>query len=258
MQRQQALSQLTGGIPRVSDISADEFLEHFYAPSRPCIIEGAIAHWPALTRWNPDYLKARVGPAEIEFQGRRTGDPRFELLKDDHKMRAPFDAFIDAIASTPGNDAYLTAYNSGSNAAALAPLHADLGDIEPILTPGGGMLWIGPEGTFTPLHFDLTNNLLAQITGRKQLVLVPPSESSKMAHHRHVFSEVHDLTDPACLARHPQAAGVRHFEVEIGPGDLLYIPVGWWHQVRSLAFSTMLTYTNFRWPNDAWETFPQG
>ncbi|MCA3254171.1 MAG: cupin-like domain-containing protein [Alphaproteobacteria bacterium] len=258
MQRQQSLSQLTGGIPRVADLSSDEFLEHFYAPSRPCVIEGALAGWPALERWTPAYLKARVGSPLVEFQGARNGDPRFELLKDKHKMRAPFDAFIDAIAEARSNDAYLTAYNSASNAAALAPLYEDLGDIPNVLTPGGGMLWIGPEGTFTPLHFDLTNNLLAQITGRKRLVLVPPSESSKMAHHRHVFSEVHDLEDPACLARHPQAANVRHFTVEIGPGDLLYIPVGWWHQVRSLSFSTMLTYTNFLWPNDVFGTYPEG
>lgn len=258
MQRQQSLSQLTGGIPRVAELTSEEFLEHFYAPSRPCVIEGAIADWPALTRWTPNYLKARVGSAEVEFQGARTGDPLFELLKDNHKMRALFDAFIDAIAGHVGNDAYLTAYNSSTNAAALAPLYEDLGEVPSVLTPGGGMLWIGPEGTFTPLHFDLTNNLLAQITGRKQLVLVPPSESSKMAHHRHVFSEVHDLTDPARIARFPEAATVRHFTVEIGPGDLLYIPVGWWHQVRSLSFSTMLTYTNFLWPNDAWGGYPEG
>ena len=258
MQRQQSLSQLTGGIPRVADLSSDEFLEHFYAPSRPCVIEGAIADWPALSRWTPEYLKTRIGSAPIEFQGGRTTDPMFELYKDNHRYRAPFDTFIDAITTQGGNDAYITAYNGGANAETLAPLDEDLGHYSTVLTPGGGMIWIGPEGTFTPLHFDLTNNLLAQIVGRKRLVLVPPSESSKMAHTRHVFSEVHDLKDPARLARFPQAATVRHFEVEIEPGDLLYIPVGWWHQVASLSFSVMMTYTNFIWPNDAYTTYPDG
>lgn len=34
------------------------------------------------------------------------------------------------------------------------------------------------------------------------------------------------------------------------PGDALFIPLGWWHQVTALDFSVMYTHTNFRWPND--------
>ena len=258
IQRQQSLSRLSGGLPRFSELADDDFLEHFYAPGRPCIIEGGARGWSALDRWTPDYLKSRVGSAEIEFQGGRETDPLFELLKDRHKRRMPFDQFIDAITGQTSNDAYITAYNSDANRTALAPLDADLGHASDYLTPGGGMMWIGPEGTFTPLHCDLTNNMLVQIIGRKKLTLVPPSETGRLANHRHVFSDVHDLKDPQRLARYPDAAGVGYFDVEIGPGDMLYIPVGWWHQVTSLSFSVMLTYTNFRWPNDAYETFPAG
>ena len=42
------------------------------------------------------------------------------------------------------------------------------------------------------------------------------------------------------------------------PGDLLFIPIGWWHQVRSESFSTMLTYTSFHWPNAGHENYPAG
>ncbi len=34
------------------------------------------------------------------------------------------------------------------------------------------------------------------------------------------------------------------------------MPLAWWHQVRSLDFSVTVTYTNFRWPNDAFATYP--
>ena len=37
---------------------------------------------------------------------------------------------------------------------------------------------------------------------------------------------------------------------QLQPGQALYIPVGWWHQVASLDFSVSITYTNFHWPND--------
>jgi mannose-6-phosphate isomerase-like protein (cupin superfamily) len=42
------------------------------------------------------------------------------------------------------------------------------------------------------------------------------------------------------------------------PGDLLFVPIGWWHQVRSESFSTMLTYTHFHWPNAGHEHYPAG
>ncbi|MCW3835677.1 cupin-like domain-containing protein [Sphingomonas canadensis] len=256
-ERQRALSTRTGGIPRVHRLSGQDFLDEYYAPGRPVIITGAMEGWPALERWTPEYLKQRVGAAPIEFQGGREAADDFELLKDNHKHRMAFDAFIDLIGgSGGGNDAYLTAYNASTNREALAVLDSDLGHLGEYLTRDPGMLWIGPAGTFTPLHFDLTNNLLAQVVGTKCLVLVPPSETPRMANHRHVFSAVHDITDPECLARYPQARDVRQFEVELNPGDLLYIPVGWWHQVAAATFSVMLTYTSFRWPNDAYETFP--
>jgi ribosomal protein L16 Arg81 hydroxylase len=71
-----------------------------------------------------------------------------------------------------------------------------------------------------------------------------------------VFSAVHDLEDPECLNRYPEAATAQCFEVDLAPGDILYVPVGWWHQVRSLDFCVMLTYTRFRWPNEPYSSFP--
>lgn len=256
-ERQRALAAGSDAIEETGPLTAEDFLNRFYATSRPVIMRGAIADWPALKRWTPDYLKQQVGAGEVEFQGGRNNDPNFELYKDNHKHRMPFDGFIDLITGAGGgNDAYLTAYNSASNSAVLAPLEADIGRIG-ILTGAPGMLWIGPGGTFTPLHFDLTNNLLAQIVGTKHLVLLPPSETPKLANTRHVFSDVHDVTDPECLARYPEAESARQFEVTLEPGDLLYIPVGWWHQVVAEDFSVMQTYTDFRWANDAYEIYPK-
>lgn len=62
---------------------------------------------------------------------------------------------------------------------------------------------------------------------------------------------------PARIAAHPLARNVTPYDVELDPGDMLFIPIGWWHQVRALNFSVMLTCTNFLWPNLGHETFPQ-
>jgi ribosomal protein L16 Arg81 hydroxylase len=256
MERQRALSPIAAGIARIEGLGADDFLHHFYAPGRPVIIGNAIEHWPARARWTPDYLRRTIGGAMIDYQGGRAGAVDYELVKDQYRRSMPFDAFIDMIEASEGNEAYITAYNSRANAEALKPLMADIAPI-PLLANAEGMLWIGPAGTFTPLHFDLTNNLLAQVSGTKSIMLLPPSETRKLANNRHVFSDVYDIADPAARARYPDAAEARRFEFDLNAGDMLFVPVGWWHQVRAKSFSTMLTFTNFPWPNDAWESFPR-
>ena len=256
-ERQRALSPYASGLLTAENLSGEDFLHSFYAPGRPVLIKGAMAGWPALERWTPDYLAETVGDAMIEFQGDRSRAADYELAKDRHKMRGRFRDFI-AMVRHGGNNAYLTAYNSAANGPALAPLQADLGHLEAYLTRAPGMLWIGGEGTFTPLHFDLTNNMLAQVTGTKRVILIPPSQTQRLAHKSHVFSEVRDITDEARLALYPQARDVLRYEVLLTPGDLLFVPIGWWHQVRSESFATMLTYTGFRCPNGGHEGYPAG
>lgn len=256
-ERQRALSPYASGLLTAENLSGEDFLHGFYAPGRPVLIKSAIAHWPALTRWTPDYLAKTVGDAMIEYQGGRAGAQDYELKKEKHRRRAPFRQFI-ALARKGGNDAYLTASNSAANGPALRVLEADMGPIDAYLTRAPGMLWIGGEGAFTPLHFDLTNNLLAQVTGTKRVILIPPSQTRRLAHRSHVFSDLCDITDEARLTLHPQARDVLRYEVLLSPGDLLFIPIGWWHQVRSDSFSTMLTHTNFHWPNVGHESYPAG
>lgn len=262
-ERQRLYSRAASALERRASLSRDEFLDQYYAPARPVILTGEMAGWPALARWTPWYLAEVVGRRPIEFQGDRDSEPGFEMFKDAHRRSEPFDAFIARITQ-PGarNDSYVTAYNASRNAEALAPLWRDLGRLEKFLTPTpgdrDGMMWIGPAGTVTPLHHDLTNNFIAQVTGRKRVRLLPASEVGRLYNHRHVFSEISDLEDPAVDGTlYPRIDGARVYGIELGPGEILFIPIGWWHQVKALDFSVSLTYTNFLWPNDASSTYPQ-
>jgi hypothetical protein len=262
MERHRALLPLSDRIERRNNLSRDEFLERYYAQNRPVILAGEMADWPALSRWTPQYLRDAVGSAPVQYQGERSKNAHFEMEKDRHLRTMPFDRYIDMIAAgATGNDAYITAYNSASNAAALAPLYRDLGTLDKFLTPTpdapSGMMWIGPAGTVTSLHHDLTNNLIAQIVGRKRLKVVPAGHTGKVYNHHHVFSEITDLEDPALdRARFPQLAGAKVYDVVLEAGEMIFMPLGWWHQVRALDFSVTVTYTNFLWPNDAYRNYP--
>ncbi len=249
-------------IERRAGLSAEEFLQRYYAANRPVILTGELANWPALVRWTPEYLKTRVGARPIEFQGERNLDREFEMHKDTHRRVAPFNLFIDQILRPgAGNDAYLTAYNSERNAEALSVLHDDLGVLEKFLdaeaaTPHG-MMWIGPAGTVTSLHHDLTNNFIAQIVGRKRVKLAPAAEVGKLYNERHVFSAIPDLEDSNINPKsYPRLEGLRIYDVLLEPGEILFMPLGWWHQVKSLDFSVTITFTNFRWRNDAYANYP--
>jgi hypothetical protein len=243
-----------------SGITAQDFLEAHYAANWPVLLSGELAGWPALEQWTTDYLKAKIGKAIVEVQAGRSADPEFERNMPAHRTNLPFDEFIERISNGSGNDLYLTAYNSASNEAALAPLQADLGFFDKLLNRADarpyGMMWIGGGGTFTPLHHDLTNNLLLQIVGRKRVLMVAPHATPRLYNDHHVYSRVRDLLEPGIIARYPKLEGLYVHQINLNPGDALFIPLGWWHQVSSLGFSVTITHTNFRWPNDFHATHP--
>jgi hypothetical protein len=261
VERQRALSDRERGVFRCASVSPQSFLDDFYALNRPILLTDAARDWPATRSWSPDYLRAAVGGTEIEYQGDRERNARFELDKDAHRQRMAFDGFIDLITAGETNDAYITAYNTTSNGAPLAPLYADLGTVPGILDhrPGdkAGMLWIGPKGSFTPMHHDLTNNLLVQVVGRKRVVMAAPGEAPKLSNSIHVFSDISDILAPDVdPVRFPRRRDVRLQEVLLEPGAALFLPIGWWHQVYALDFSVSITYTNFCWPNEGWQDHP--
>jgi len=264
LERQRAVSPAAIGIERRMDLSKEEFLDCYYATNRPVILVGEMTNWPALTRWTPEYLKQAIGSKLIEFQGDRIGNARFEVEMESHRRELPFDQFIDLVSGLgieKGNDAYLTAYNSAKNTNVLSVLHSDLGFLDKYLSREAdrpnGMMWIGAAGTFTPLHHDLTNNFIAQLVGRKRLIIAPASEIGKLCNDFHVYSRLSDLENPqGGLSDFRRLHDLCTYQVTLAPGEIIFMPLAWWHQVKSIDFSVTITYTNFLWRNDFFKTYP--
>ncbi len=242
-----------GQIPRVRRPSAQQLLDDYYAANRPCVIEGVMDEWPALTAWTPDRLRARFGDEEVQIEAYVDPAAATSGNTDRCCWQMRFADFIDLVETGDGvNGHYMTANNAATNADALAGLFDDIrwpDFLQPDGHPlGNGWLWYGPRGSFTPLHHDLTNNLMAQFRGRKLVKLVAPFESAHLYNHEHRYSRV-DL-DAVDLARFPEMADVTIFEVVIGPGEMLFVPAGWWHTVRALDVSITITFPNFVWETD--------
>lgn len=242
-----------GRVPRVPKLSREQFLEEHYSANRPVVMTGAFDDWPAMTRWTSVDLKRRFGERIVSVQANRNADPEYEQNSDRHLRDMKFGDVVDLI-ETGGetNDYYITANNSGTNKEALKELWEDIVLFPEYLRddePGNrGFFWFGPKGTVTPLHHDLTNNFMAQVRGRKLVRLVAPYELPHVYNDRHCFSRVD--VESVDHGRFPAFRDVTVVEVELRPGDLLFLPVGWWHHVRGLEISITMTFTNFSFDND--------
>jgi hypothetical protein len=244
------------GVPRRERLAGDAFLHEYYRRNQPVIITGMLDGCAAGTKWTFDYLAAQLGGREVEVQFGRNADPDYEINSATHRRRLRFGDYVAMVrAAGVTNDFYMTANNAGHNGAALRELMADLPPLDAYLQPGGdAFFWFGPAGTITPFHHDLTNNLMIQVAGRKRVRLVAPCDTPSMYNQRHCFSPVDGRHIDT--ARFPLMAGVPVHECMLAPGEMLFLPVGWWHFVEALEVSITVSTTQFRWDNDFYSHYP--
>jgi hypothetical protein len=241
-------------IPVIDRIDSARFYADFYHANRPVKLTGLIADWPALDTWTLDGLEARLGHVPITLQDRRESNARYELDKDAHLARVPLAQIIGRLRAGPSNDFYVTAYNDGANKRVLAPLWQDVRPIS-ILAPSGGLdgfFWLGPRGTITPFHHDLTNNLLLQVSGTKRVKMVAAHDAALMRNSLHCFSDWRGEDLPAGPGDGTRPAVL---ECDLGPGEALFLPVGWWHHVESLDVTIGMSFTNFVADNDFYSAY---
>lgn len=248
-------------VERITTPSFSHFVENYYSKHLPVVLTGGFDHWPALKKWTPQYLAKHFGKAEIEVQFDRENDPLFERNSVQHKRKITMAEFVEKVLSVESsNDFYMTANNLRNSIASLAPLFNDVRDFgkgyrQAASIKTGNFFWFGPKGTFTPLHHDLTNNMMVQIYGRKKVTLIPALEVPLLYNDTGVFSAAQFPKFDSKL--HPLIANTRKIELEIGPGDALFIPIGWWHCVESLDVSIGISFTDFNAPNYFSTDFPR-
>eukprot|EP00536_Pseudo-nitzschia_multiseries_P006947 jgi/Psemu1/194234/e_gw1.154.29.1 len=103
------------------------------------------------------------------------------------------------------------------------------------------MVWLGPRGCVSPLHFDPLDNCLMHHAGRKRVLLFAPNGSgtSTVPWHYAGHDGQQSNTSPVDPEhRKDYSLFFEHapdrLECVLEPGDLLYIPSKWWHHVRSI------------------------
>jgi lysine-specific demethylase 8 len=249
-------------IERVENPAVETLLRDFVRPGRPVILRGVADRWPAMSRWSPEHLRSRFPdlkvPVEVAELDPTSTDPQTRL-EGTTPVKMTLAEYIDtALGPTPPDKTYyLAQFPLLERAPELKgdidslDAYMDISSVYPerlkakLRLPAG--LWLGPAGSLSTLHFDVAQNYLVQITGRKRLVLFPPDQSN-LLHYPHFgarmlhFSPV-DVEKPD-LQRFPRFERATPLECTLEPGEILHIPSGWWHFVRSLEPALSL---NFWW-----------
>ena len=239
-------------VERRSHVPAAEFMDRYVRGCRPLVLTEVARDWPALRRWSPADLKARFGHLEVEIQAERSADPKYEINKLAHRRSVRLADFVDQVVGGGAtNDYYLTANNEALRRPDFAPLLADIGTLPEFCDRAElaqrASFWFGPAGTDTPLHHDTLMLLHTQIVGRKRWRFISPLEAPKLYNFYQVYSPI--VLDAPDLARFPDFAGVKVLEVIVGPGDTVFLPLGWWHQVSSLDVTLSFSYSNLAFAN---------
>jgi hypothetical protein len=216
-------------VPRVSMPDAATFRTRA-AQGLPFLITGLVNRWP-LSALTPQTLRDRFGDLQVRA---RVGDYINTAFAPDRAMQdMSMLEYLDLV-STGVQD--LPPYLGNLELRALNSLCHWPGYFGKMGPP---RFWLGPQGTVTPLHCDYDDNIFAQIWGTKRIFLAPPhhdeflytSEANAILFGSKFNPEAPDFE------KFPLARQASMIECIVHPGELLYVPAGWYHQVRALTFS---------------------
>lgn len=242
---------------------ADAFQRLVVEPCRPAVIRGFAAAWPvtraaaASPQAAVEYLlrfdagrSAQAFLGDPDIGGRYTyGDSADGFNFTREQMGLP-----DALARIVAGVGERTVYVGSLPTDAYLPGFAD-DNAAPWLPVGvRPRIWIGHASTVA-CHHDNSDNLACVAAGRRRFTLYPPDAIGDL----YVGPIDHTMAgQPVSLAAgapddpaYPRfaAARARALTAELEPGDAIYMPKLWWHQVEaSGAFNVLVNF----W----WDAFP--
>ncbi|XP_065195925.1 bifunctional peptidase and (3S)-lysyl hydroxylase Jmjd7-like [Sycon ciliatum] len=243
----------------------------------PCIWRGAVAHWPAVSKWSNDYLRETVGSKEVSVA--ITPNGYADAVREDlnrfvmpHDQLMPVSQLLDVIERKedfPGI-CYLQRQNSNFMED-FAELWKDT-DLDIAWAskafgaqPDAVNLWIGDERAVTSMHKDHYENLYCVVRGEKHFILLPPTDRPLIPHMKYAsaryqldlasreFSVVDEKDhgvipwiplDPQKpdLNRWPQYRHAHPLRCTLKAGDMLFLPSMWYHHVSQSQGAIAVNY----------------
>jgi hypothetical protein len=248
----------------VARIDADQMTEslfkEFETANKPVLVESAAQHWKAFQRWNDRaYCRKHAGNRTFRatsgaaaLSGNFTIDAYFDYCKSTHMEEAPLYLF-DRSALKPGSHLwhdFMDGIQKGCPYWDPDRMSINGHDLFEILgegrRPDHTWLIVGPRRSGSVFHIDpnATHAWNAAICGRKRWIFYPPGVTPPGIHPSqdgdHVtlplsigewlFSFWEEHVERKRLA----PPNERPLECTALPGDVMFVPHGWWHMVINM------------------------
>lgn len=235
-------------------MTRERFERELLPAYQPVVMRGLVQDWPLVVQG-----RAGLAPCLQYLSGFDKGEPVDALLAKPEPTRAfSYKPGLDGFNFLHDKRTYaalfeqLWRYSHFAEPPSLAAQSALVASVLPGLeqanicpllgADAAPRLWIGNRAT-VPAHFDDSHNLACVAAGRRRFTLLPPHYAPLLylgppdyAPTPAPMSVVPDLhsADPA---RFPLLAEALEQAVvaELAPGDAIYIPPLWFHQVEALA-----------------------
>ena len=251
-------------IPEWRDVDARVFHEQILPLHRPAVLRGVARDWPVVDHARRSaqavagYLKAFDSGAEVNAIMTPPAAQGLVGYSDDVgafsfvRNRLPMSAIIDQLMR------YLPA---GERAPALAAQSAVIAECLPgflrenrLALLGAEIeprIWLGNHIT-VPAHFDEAHNIAVCVGGKRRFTLFPPGQVGNLYVGPLDFTPAGAPISMASRAKPDFGKYPRFREAlaaaqvaELEPGDAIYIPAIWWHQVESIGHLNILV--NYWW-----------
>lgn len=250
--------RIVGEIERLVSPSVDTFRRYTSsAGARPVIVSGELTGSKALN-WSAQHLHTTMGEQKLQVYVSLTGTfPGGDGPYDETKYRLVEMKLGECIDRMSGNDQFAPILGRGercyvyqSPASAFSEISTDLA--KPRFVPDFSSVmqnfWVSGTGNVTPPHLDLAENLLVQISGKKEVLLWSPADVDRLyinplgrKHSRQSRIDLMNFDEDSF----PAFREARAWAGVLDAGDMIYIPWGWIHFVLTRSFSVS---ANYWWP----------
>lgn len=258
----------------VSDMTTQRFIDEFELPNLPVLVQGAAATWPAFQKWkDPSYWAAHTQgqtfratsgvaqqPAQFTWEsyrsyciGENTQDDARLLeegplyLFDRTALKPDSVLWKDYMYSLRKSCPYWDAERIEGAGDDVAVGHDLFGLLGEGRRPDHTWLIVGPRRSGSVFHIDpnCTHAWNAAIVGRKRWIFYPPGVTPPGVHPSADGDEValplsigewlFQFWDEHCKRKSNRVPKhERPLECTACPGDVLFVPHGWWHMVINL------------------------
>ncbi|WP_055444287.1 cupin-like domain-containing protein [Lacinutrix himadriensis] len=218
-------------IPRVKTITKQEFLDHYFTPQKPVVIERCIEDWPAFTKWNLDYMKQVAGDKTVPLYDDRPVNYKDGFNQAHATMK--MSAYVDLLKSEPTK--YRIFLWNILKEVPLLQKDFSFPDFGLKLMKSLPMLFFGGKDSHTFMHYDIdfANIFHFHFEGKKQCILFNQDQNKYLYKipYSLITREDIDFSNPD-FEKWPALQHAKGFTTELNHGEVLYMPEGYWHYMK--------------------------